>query len=296
MEIVDIYGHLVDGSELVLAVGNYNSIHGLACYFPKEDLLQIRPVHEIITPSVLQLILKYEKPSNITSGEKIYFSLSLKENKEKYINVKIEKEKSACAVVSNEKAIFSLDYSSVDKNPRPLLLAGALYSLETVFGEQRYIVSWKIEGFSNGNLAIFLPTTWYEPQAESSFCEMKRGIIDLIENLNQLQFKGYSTQQWCEVAAQVTYCQDNNLCGDCFGQCPNPRHICYPDPASSKFVCGSMEVEPDMTQSTTVSFAETSKPQSNNNLATGIAVIVVFLLVILLFWGLYYRRGVNFRV
>ncbi|CAH6419335.1 Hypothetical protein HVR_LOCUS539 [uncultured virus] len=357
MEIVDIYGHLADESEIIIGVGNYNNIHGLACYFPKknaeisgqwpnEDLLQIKPVTEVIAPSVLQLILKYENPSNSTNNDKVYFSLAVKdvrspvslikssdENKpsdgtltksageQRYINVNIEVEgdhKVACATVSTQKAIFTLDYSSIDRTPRPVLMAGALYSLGTVFGEQSYIVSWKIQGFSNGDLVIFLPTTWYEPQnipsdnsevtsAENSFCQVNSGIFNLIERLNQLQFKGYSTQQWCEGIPQISNCVDNNMCGECFGQCPNPNHICYPKNTNiipsewatktnpnERFMCGVPSNEPNMFQTSSVSLANTNPPQTTGTTATWIAIIAVFILVALLVWGLTRKYNLSY--
>lgn len=324
MEVVDIYGHIPNGSELVLGVGNYNNIHGLLTYFPAEDLLQMRSLPDIITPSVVQVIVTYEKPLSAVNSDKVYFSLAVKDpvsatvplqysdvsvkRHSKYINVNIEVEdgrKVACACISDEKCFFTVDYSSVDRKPRPQLLAGALYSLQTVFGEQTYVVSWKIQGFSNGDLIIFLPTLWYEPQIirstdgltsvsvpTTSFCENKSGIANLIESLNQLQFKGYTTQSWCETATHVTNCVDNNVCGECLGPCRDPKHICYVNPdlnavPQERFICGMASNEPDMTKSTMVSFAnQSSTPQTTGTLATWIALIAIFVLVALLAWGL----------
>lgn len=293
MEIVDIYGHLVDGSELVIGVGNYNTIHGLACYFSNDDLLQIQPISEVIAPSVLELILKYEKPLNDNSGG-LYFSLSVKNTTPtKYVNIAIEmdEQKVARATISNQKTLFTIDYSSVDKVPRSLLLAGSLYSLQTTFGEKNYVVSWKIQGFANGDLIIFLPTTWYEPsqKSEFSYCNEKSGIINLVEKLNQISFRGYSTQQWCEGSPQVINCQNEDICGNCLGQCSNPNHICYPDlSGSKKFICGMSSDETNMLQSSTVSFAEDT-PQTTGTTATWIAIISIFVIVGLLAWGLNYK-------
>jgi hypothetical protein len=165
MNVVDIYGHIANKSELILGVGNYNNIHGLLTYFPSEDLLQMRSLPETITPSVIQLVLTYETPSIAEDNNRVYFSLAVKDT-DKYINIRVEPNedhKVACTCISPKKAFFWIDYSSIDKFPRSQILAGALYSLQTTFGEQNYVVSWKIQGFSNGDLVIFLPTTWYEP-------------------------------------------------------------------------------------------------------------------------------------
>jgi len=293
MDVVSVYGHICDKSELLIGVGNYNNIHGLACYYPNEDLLQIRSIPEIMTPSVIELILHYENQTHGTSSDKVYFSLEVKNSDigvpSRYINVNIEVDgdrKVACAIISPEKAYFTIDYSTIDKTPRSHLLAGALYSLQTTFGEQNYIVSWKINGFANGDLVIFLPTTWYE-NIEGN-CHMKKGVNNLIDSLNQLQFKGYTTEQWCENASHVVNCHDNNLCGDCFGPCQNSNHICWPD--GDKFICGYPQNEPNMIQLSMVSFAETTSiPQTTGTAATWIALVAIFLIVGILAWGLTHK-------
>ena len=286
--IVDIYGHIPDKSELVLAVGSYNNIHGLLTYFQSEDLLQMRTLPEILTPSVIELILTYEKPSSITSTDRVYFSLAVKdETVNKYLNIRIELDgdkRVASACISPEKAFFWIDYSSIDKIPRSQLLAGALYSLQTSFGEQDYIVSWKIQGFFNGDLVIFLPTTWYEPSTNDNvFCYSKTGVIPLVDSLNQIGFKGYTTQQWCDDVPHVSHCTDNKHCGDCLGQCPDPKHICFvnPDNLGEKFICGLPSDEPKLNQSTLVSFAN-NPPQTTGTFATWFAIIAIFLIVSLL--------------
>lgn len=323
--IVDIYGHIPDKSELILGVGNYNNIHGLLTYFPSEHLLQIQQLREVLTPSVIELILTYEKPSHADNTNRIYFSLGVKDvvppkselvcsenivsesiQKEsilsqqkcnKYINVKVELDGDkpvACSCISSEKGFFWVDYSSIDKIPRSQLLAGGLYSFKTTFGEQDYTVSWKIKGFSNGDLIILLPTTWYEKsQDNENFCEMKMGVNLLEEKLKQLSFKGYTNQYWCEEIPFVTHCSIDEYCGNCLGQCGNPNNICYintdtslNNPLShSKFICGSPTLEPDLDQYSMISFSETP-PQTTGNVATWVAIIAIVILVALLTWGL----------
>ena len=290
--VVDIYGHIPDKTEILIGVGNYNNVHGLLTYFPVEDLLQMRTLSEVITPSVLQLVLTYERPSHVNKTNRVYFSLAVKgfDANQKYINVKIELDndkKVACACLAPDKAFFWIDYSSIDNTPRSQLLAGALYSLQTTFGEQDYVVSWKIQGFSNGDLVIFLPTTWYEQ--EGDFCQVKNGATILIESLHQLGFKGYTTQRWSEDVTQVIHCTDDRQCGECLGPCPDPKHICYPNLTSGnlgkKFICGSPTYEPKLNESVFVSFNESQNaPQGTT--ATWIAAVSIVIIVALLAWGL----------
>lgn len=307
--IVDIYGHIPDKSELVLGVGNYNNIHGLLTYFPVDDLLQMRSLPEIITPSLIELVLTYEKPSSVNITERVYFTLGVK-GTNNYININIELDGDrtvACACISQEKAFFWIDYSNIDKIPRSQLLAGALYSLQTKFGEQDYVVSWKIHGFSNGDLVIFLPTTWYEPISQDSdntskvFCQAQTGVITLFERLNQIGFKGYTNQQWCEDVPFITHCTENKQCGECLGQCRDPSDICYINYNSNReinlekqgpntlylenFICGSHTKEPKLNQSSFVSFAETP-PQTTGTFATWLAIIAIIIIVAILTWGL----------
>lgn len=298
--IVNIYGHIVDKSEVILSVGNYNNIHGLLTWLPKENFLEFFGLSEIITPSVIQLILTYEKPLNVISN-KTYFSLAVKNTNgdppNKYLNVNIEKEgdtQIACATISSEKAFFTIDYSSIDKIPRSHILAGALYCLRTTILDKEYIVSWKINGFSNGDLIIFLPTTWYENiNSNNTFCQSKNSLINLIENLNQIQFKGYTTQQWCETNPDVINCKDGILCGSCLGNCKDPNHICFPNSnpnsTDNKFICDIPDKEVNMIQSTMVSFVDNNAPQTTGNAATWIAIVIIFLFIIILIFGLTYN-------
>jgi hypothetical protein len=319
-DIVDIYGDLVDGSSVIISAGNFNNISGILAYYSGDDLLQIRPLPEIIAPAVPELILTYERPITARS-DKIYFSLQVNDfsKSPRYINVNIEaqgNQKIAVACISTEKAIFNIDYSSIDQpnsSGRNYLMAGSLYSLEYTLGEQTYVVSWKIHGFSNGDLIIFLPTTWFEPQNPSTqsvsnqnynICEKYSGVDLLLERLNQLQFKGFTTQKWCETVPNVSHCQDNNLCGDCMGQCLDPSHICYPDlngknlngknlNNSPPFVCGPKHLAPNMMETNMVSFSTSDPPPTTGTGATWVAVILIFIIILLLAWGLNTRLKIE---
>lgn len=290
MDIVDIYGYLPDKSEIVIAAGNYNNIHGILCYQPINDLLQIRPLPEINVPSITELILNHETPIGNKDKNKLYFSLTLKEphDEKQYINVKIEstdKNKIACAVLSSEKAIFTIAYSNIDKNNHGRLLSGSLYSLATMFGEQNYTVSWKIQDFDNGDLVIFLPTSWYESQP-SGFCEKKEGMHNLISLLNQPNIRGYTEQIWCENIPSITNCQNNIPCGNCMGQCPNPNHLCYPNPTNQNFVCRSPGKEPNIGNEIFVTFTTEEK---NNTGIAWFAIVSIFVVFILLAIGFFLK-------
>lgn len=306
-DIVNIYGDVKSGSSVIICAGNFNNISGVLAYYSGEDLLQIRSMPEIIAPAVLELILNYERPITAKPG-KLYFSLQVKssdnEISHRFINVNIEVEgnqRVAVACISTEKAIFSIDYSAIDRTDRGYLMAGSLYSIEYTFGEQTYIVSWKIHGFGNGDLIIFLPTTWYEQQKYANgeqsiltnICKQNSGINLLIERLNQVQFKGFTTQKWCETRSGVAHCQDNNLCGDCLGQCLDPSHICYPDLNNTNFICGPKQDAPDMTENNMVSFSTTEPPSTTGTGATWAAIIIIFIIVLLLAWGLNTRLKIE---
>lgn len=276
LSVVDIYGHIPDQSEVLIGVGNYNNVHGLLTYFPSEDLLQMRSLPEILTPAVLPLILNYEP---INKSNRVYFSLAVK-GQHKYVNIHPETDKVACAYISSEKASFWVDYSSVDATPRSQLLAGALYSLQTTHEGKDYVVSWKIQGFSNGDLVIFLPTTWYE----SSTCNLKKGTITLIESLHQIGFKGYTTQRWCEDGAHVIHCTDDKQCGACLGPCKDPGHICYLTPQGTSFMCGPPQYETKLTETPLVSFNEESVSNETIMMWSIIAAVIIMAILIVVIW------------
>lgn len=123
------------------------------------------------------------------------------------------------------------------------------------------------------------------------------GII-LVESLNQLGFKGYTTEQWCDEIPYIVHCRVEIECGECIGQCRDLNHICYPNPGYkvhessnlSKFICGDQSHEPKMNRSSMVSFSESVPLQTTGTTATWIAIIVIFILVGLLAWGLT-RKG-----
>jgi len=266
--------------------------------------------------TVVEVILNYEKP--LTDSDKLYFSLCVKDPKNtakrQFININIVvdgNKKIACATISHEKSIFTIDYSSIDRTPRFQLMSGAFYSLQTVFGEQNYIVSWNQpstsinntshselqnvhdqvieEQYTNyyGDLIVFLPTTWYEYNTNT--CQLNSGVINLIENLNQTYFKGYTTTKWCEEVPSITHCTNDKLCGECLGSCRDTNDICYinSDPNNTdKFACVVSTKD-----FTLVSFANGSNPpQTTGTLATWIALIAIFILVALLVWGLTKRK------
>lgn len=267
MDIVNIYGYLDNNAEIVIGIGNYNNIHGLLTYFPFDKLLHMRQLADIIAPSIVELTLVYEP------DDKKYFSLKIKDT-EKYIGVNIESQDNinvAVSIITDIKTLFWIDYSSVDNLPRSDILSGVLYSLKTSFGEQEYSVSWEIQGFSNGNLIMFIPTTWYE---KDGVCKENKGTLTLIERLNQLSFKGYASQSWCQESEYITNCTHTQGCGKCMGKCTDPKHICHAV-GDNKYLCGPVN-------SDVVTFVET-QPQGNT--AAWIVVVSIIVIVALLTWG-----------
>lgn len=283
MDIVNIYGDILHRSEIIIGVGNYNNIHGLLTHNHLLDDIEMISLPEIISPSVVQTIVNYESPIS-SDDDRLYFTLAVK-GTSKYIGVKIQSDtnrKIAIASISNEKTYFWIDYSAVDKISRSNLLSGTLYSLKTSFGEKEYVVSWRIKGFSAGDLVMFLPTTWYESDPTIG-CVKKNGIMSLIETLNQLKFKGYTTSDWCEHQKEVINCPEGKLCGECLGQCLNINHICHSNINSTnsydRYICG-----PKQLQQSNVTFSST--PTTTGTTATWFAIILVVIIILLLVWGL----------
>lgn len=276
MDIVNIYGHLDNKSKIVIGVGNYNNIHGLACYSTTDNSLQIRSLPEVTAMSALELTLNYEQ----MVGDALCFSISFGD---KFIGVKIVDD-AATAIVCSHKTLFTIDYSIVDNVPRSQLLAGSLYCLATEVNGKKYIVSWEINGFSNGDLVLFLPTTWYE-SVNGSICVPKHGVVNLLNVLNQLQFKGYTSETWCSKSNGVSNCQDGVYCGDCMGKCKNANQICYPN--GDKFICGVPSNEPNMTIPNTITMANqqtttTTSTTGMGTAATWVAIVIILMLIIVL--------------
>lgn len=266
LTVVNIYGPIADKTEIIVGVGNYNNVHGLLTYLSGDDLLQMTPLTDVITPTVLPLILTYEH----IKDNRLYFSLASNNN---YINVEMIDDK-VVACLSDTKGIFWIDYSSIDTKPRSELLAGALYSLCTTFNNKEHVVSWKIKGFANGDLIIFLPTTWYE--TENNTCAIKTGSFNLVENLYKLSFKGYTTQEWCKDSPNIVHCPSEQLCGECLGPCSNNNYTCYPD-GKGKFKCQT-------SSDPLVTFTDNTNT-STNMIAVWIALIAIVLVVALLTWS-----------
>ncbi len=304
MDLVNVYGPLQDGSSLIITAGNYNTIHGILC----QDL-EIHNVSEIQESEVLELRIKYENPLFLDQNnvkKSLLFSLE-DVHTGQFVSVTIEihnGKKMASACLSEDKAIFSLDYSNLDKNPRSNLLAGVLYSLETTFGDQTYTVNWKIKNFVHGDLIIFIPTVWYESSGSSEsstsstyvsdasiFCHKMTGLPNLLTRLNQLSFKGYTSEEWCQYVPDAVNCSKNELCGECMGRCVDPNLICYPSSQGEGFVCGLPSLEPDFRMGVTF-VQESSTPQTSGGGAVWFAIAFVVIITVLLVWGVSQRPRV----
>jgi Pyruvate/2-oxoacid:ferredoxin oxidoreductase delta subunit len=204
-----------------------------------------------------------------------------------YLSVTIITEnglKQAVVELSDHKTYFQINYSSIDRDPRGQILAGTLYGLETVFGDQSYEVMWPIEGLPPSNLVTFLPTSWYE--LKDDMCVPASEITSLVRGLAQPQFKGFTTNQWCQHLPYITNCEGDNICGDCMGYCPDPNHICYQDLTQNQFKCGHAAHEPDIVTAAVTLAEPPTPPMTTGDLATVIAVLIVLLIIGLLAWGL----------
>jgi hypothetical protein len=278
MDVSNIYGPIVDDAEVVLAIGNYNNIHGLLTHIAN-DVLQIKSLSDIIAPTIIELVLTYE-PNN-------KFSLAVK-GTNMYIGVEspqsVGETRTVTAVVSDTKTYFTLDFSAVDKLPRNKILSGVLYSLRTTVGERQYTVTWRIQGFANGDLVIFLPTTWYEEDTAQNICTKWSDTPILLDRFNQLRFRGYANQKWCEQLPTLTHCTIDSNCGKCLGNCHNTNHICYPD-TNNNFVCGPQDDSKDIVAPDTTNSSDTSS--ISRTTATWIAVGAILIVVALLVYGLF---------
>lgn len=274
-EIVNIYGHIADESIIVIGMGDYNNVKGLMNI--NNDKLQIDMIETINIINIKEIILKYEKNGN--------FSLKIKDT-EDYIGVNLENNK-AIAAVKNIKTLFNIEYSIIDKKSREKLLSGVLYSLKTKIDGKEYNVEWEI-GNLFGDLVMFIPINWYEEET----CENISGVINLIERLNRPYFKGYTSLKWCQNGSKVLNCEYNTRCGKCMGNCPNYGDICYSSGIEGDFICGKKE--PDMLSPPNVTLNNESL---NNNISgngvTFLAIGLIFLIIILLMYGLYIKKKYN---
>lgn len=234
MDVTNIYGDIQDESEIIIGIGNYNSVHAILTYY--NDVLQMQFLKDMISPIILELIIKYETPNFVKEKNKRrYFTLSVKDTN-KYIGVnEIGDSETISACVSDNKTYYWIDYSGIDNLPREQIFSGTLYVLKTFINNVEYIVTWKIKGFTQGDVIMFFPTTWYEKI--ENVCAEKKSTISLIENFNRLSYKGYTNNYWCENFSHVTNCTDKHYCGLCFGKCNELTQHCHPVVGTKKFVC-----------------------------------------------------------
>jgi len=259
-DVVNIYGQIDNLSEVVLGIGNYNNVFGLLTL--EEDNLSMKLLSELLIPNIVELILEY-------SSEHL-FTLAIK-NTDKYIGVKSETSlnhvngKVLYTCISDTKTYFSINYSSIDRVSRSNIFSGALYSLFTIVDGIKSYVSWKFNGLPYSDLILFLPLSWYGHDT----CENKTGLITLVENLNQLRFKGYTNEQWCKNIKHVIHCNDEQRCGNCLGYCDDDLHICKLDD-NNNFICESTIIN-------------TTNDQTNY---TWLAVLLTIIIILFLWWAL----------
>lgn len=287
-----IYGHLPNKSDIILALGTHDNITSLLTHV--DHNLQFTPLMEANLEDVAQFTLTYESPI-ISSIHNTYFSLMHKPNN-KQVNVKIAVANDhlvASATLSADKTIFSIEHSNIDKFSRALLLAGAIYALKTNIGEKSYVVSWYQNSGNTVESVIILPIMWYEDI--NGICVYKSGLTSLLDSIAQNKFKGYTSNKWCELLPTVEYCDGSNTCGACLGICADDNLLCYPSANligsqatySEPFVCGNREKEFSLLDHSNI--ASSNTPSTTGTNATWIAVIAIFIIVIVLAWGLFIK-------
>jgi hypothetical protein len=195
----------------------------------------------------------------------LYTINNTKNKQDRYLNIKLLDKDTAIAVISNEPRIFWIEYSTIDNSYRSNLLAGSLYLLATNYNNKKYNVLWKINNDLNGELIIFLPTTWYEKFDD--YCKINTGgYIQLIENLKRLSFKGYTTDKWCEEVSHIYNCDIYNKCGDCMGTCDGNK-ICLPnlENNNAKFLCDDYTNEEKLYNYEAITFINDDKSLDNKS-------------------------------
>jgi hypothetical protein len=289
----NIYGNIKDNQELIITIGNYNNIFSIVSN--NNETIQINNLNNINDlTKISRFIIKYEEENDkqfkelfgIPKGNakqfkgndklKLKFTLKLHDNdilytinntknkKDKYLNIKLVNKDTAIAVISEKPRIFWIEYSIIDNSYRSNLLAGSLYLLATNYNNKTYNVQWKINNELNGELIIFLPTTWYEKTDD--YCKLHtKGYIQLIDNLKRLSFKGYTTNKWCEEVSYIYNCDINNKCGDCMGSCDDNK-ICLPnlENNNSKFICDDYTNEDKLYNYEAITFIDNNS--TNNNI------------------------------
>ena len=270
MEVSNIYGPIITDTEVVLGIGNYNNIHGLLTHNPMNNILQMKSVDDII--SIIELVIVYEGNGQL--------SLAVKGTTDSFIGVCNPNNGTVTACISKEKTYFTLEFSVVDKFLRNKILSGALYSLRVTIDSKEYTVTWKIDGFANGDLIIFLPMTWYE-RSVGGVCNKWSDTAILLDKLKQSKFRGYTNSTWCEQLPTLTHCTEDHICGKCLGNCEQNNHICYPV-ANGNFVCKPVDNTLDIVASETNNKTEATPETNNNGPILFITVLLIIMLLLVL--------------
>jgi len=292
-----IYGNILDNSDCIIEFKNYELIKSIRekdIQFEQENYLKNNMKSEEIISnkeySLLEITVKYENRDN----KSLFLSFKIK-GTNKYINVtnphednyqKKDRENEVYTIISDKKCIFSIGYSDIDNKGRKNIFSGASYLLKTKIGDIEYDVIWKIGNSKKIKAIQFIPTTWYEleddreiyeSQTNFSICKINNGIDILMDKLKK-QFKGFTTDLWCNSMAKTSYCKNNENCGECFGKCIKSDEICYPDyDKGNKFICKSPENNDLSTYDNIVTVGTT---------ASIIAFMCIVIITILLILGL----------
>jgi hypothetical protein len=322
----NIYGNIKNNQEIIISIGNYNNIFGLLSNMDGSlKVNNLTEINEIAdTRKIIRFILIYEnlkthdkklnnpldysinpkdllnnhlKDYSINPKDLLKFSLKINDDggDDKYLNIKINNKNKAIATISSKKAIFWVDYSTIDNvnSARTNLLAGSLYLLATYNNNIKYNIQWPINNDLNSELVIFLPTQWYEKNINN--CQLNNGgYIQLIDKLKQLSFKGYNTKKWCEEVDYIYNCDINTKCGDCMGMCDTNK-ICQPDFINNKFKCvdhrkNNKDLDVSFINKDNKDNIITTKDTSNNN---GIYIILIIIIIIFIFSIILYIEKIS---
>lgn len=156
-----IYGDIDNNSDILIAIGTHNSIHGLLTN--DNNRLSFTSLSKCEDP--LLFTLSYNDTS---------FYLR---NCDKFISM------DDYAYLSNEKGNIKVTYSSIEDSKK--IWAGALHSFSVDDRE----ITWEMPGLPPADLVIFLPINWYEKDNPQRY----HGIKPLLKKLKTPPFIGYTS-------------------------------------------------------------------------------------------------------
>lgn len=135
--------------------------------------------------------LKFQSIDNVKTRDIIIFKIVYYDNKSFSLMYKDK-------YLDGNKFLTEQKLYSIPKLP---VLSGYSYSLGLEFTSDE---------FSSINIVKFLPLEWYDTKKRS-------GINYLLICLKKKEYKGYTSNKW----EDISYCEINQKCGNCYGVCNN---------------------------------------------------------------------------